>query len=268
MLERLDSRVKEYIDVLAQEVYPEFRYPVSREHYLERCSPVINRILASKIKTTVVDAGCGHAYEAILFAALGAHVIGVDLREDGFEVAVRNVARFRSIFPSLSLELINTDVFSAMRTLKPDVIWARQAISHIHPAEKFIEAAYDCLGKNGLLVINDSNFMNPVVIMQITAEHWKCKKQLRWFVIDKYRDPVTKAVVPYAVERMLTANSINEMFQKSGFEVEALDITGFIPGTVAAKLPKLTLRLESVSKRLPIISNIGAEYTISGRKNI
>ena len=57
MLNKMDSRIQAYLDVLAEEAIPNLRYPVSREHYLRRCHPVIERILGSDTKVTVMDAG-------------------------------------------------------------------------------------------------------------------------------------------------------------------------------------------------------------------
>src|SRR5262245_13090259 len=154
MLEDINSTLKIFLDSI------NLNSPVSREHYLRRCFPVISKILNAQEQIKVIDAGCGHAHEAILFSALGADVIGIDLREDGFKVALDNIKKFRSIFPSLNVNLINRDLFVAMKSLRADVVWVRQAISHIHPAEHFIDLAYRTLNRNGLLVINDSNVMN------------------------------------------------------------------------------------------------------------
>jgi SAM-dependent methyltransferase len=263
MLEDGSLTLKTYLDLRGQSV-PHFNYPVSREHYLQRCWPVIDRILTSE-KIKVIDAGCGHAYESILFAALGAEVTGIDLRHDGFQVALDNVKTYRSTFPSLKIELVNRDIFAAMQELEADVIFVRQAFSHIHPAEKFIELAYQRLKKHGILVINDSNWINPLEMMEVTAEHWRHGK-LRWFVTDKYKDPVTNVVVPYAVERMMTPMAVKKMLCASGFTAEGLDITGYLPVSIASKVPGIALGLESIIKKLPLISRLGAEYTITGLK--
>ena len=263
MLEDGRHTLKTYLDLRGKSL-PHFNYPVSREHYLQRCWPVINRILTNgNIK--VIDAGCGHAYESILFAALGADVTGIDLRQDGFQVALDNVKTYRSIFPSLKIDLVNRDIFAAMQELDADVIFVRQAFSHIHPAERFIELAYQRLKKNGILVINDSNWINPLEMMEVTLEHWRHGK-LRWFVTDKYRDPVTQVVVPYAVERMMTPMRVNQMLCASGFTAAGLEITGYLPVSIASKVPRFALGLESIIQKVPLISRLGAEYTITGLK--
>lgn len=264
MLEHVNATLKLYLDERGKQLR-HFTYPVSREHYLQRCWPVIDRILTSKQKVTVIDAGCGHAYEAILFSALGAAVIGIDLREEGFRVAVENINYFRSMFPSLDLQLVNRDLFAAMNGLKADIIHVKQAFSHIHPAEKFVELAFRCLHPNGILVINDSNWLNPLEMVGVTTEHMRHKK-LGWFVTDRFRDPVSQVIVPYAVERMMTPLTAKKMLLQSGFLVDAVDITGYVPVSIASKLPRLTLSLESVVKRIPIASHLGADYTITGRK--
>jgi SAM-dependent methyltransferase len=265
MLEAGNKILKTYLDLRAQTV-PHFNYPVSREHYLQRCWPVISRILTSNENVTVVDAGCGHAYESILFAALGAEVIGIDLREDGFQVALKNIEDFRSTFHLLRIHLINRDIFAAMQDLDADVIFVRQAFSHIHPAEDFVNLAYRRLKRNGILVINDSNWINPLELIEVTIEHWQHGK-LGWFVTDKYRDPITKEVVPYAVERMMSPTAVRKMLRASGFAVEDVDLTGFLPISIASRAPRMALGVEAIVKRLPVISRLGAEYTITGIKN-
>lgn len=265
MLEDANPLLKKYLDIRAK-AHKHFGYPVSREHYLQRCWPVIDRILRSNETVTVIDAGCGHAYESILFAALGADVIGIDLREDGFRGALENIKMFRPEFPSIQIELINRDIFAAMASLRSNVVYVRQAFSHIHPAEKFVELAYRSLALNGILVINDSNWLNPLEMIEVTREHWKHRK-LGWFVSDEFRDPVTHEVVPYAVERMMTPAVVAGMLRDSGFIVKELDITGFIPLVIASRMPSLAMSLEGCFKKLPLVSKLGAEYTITGERN-
>jgi len=261
MLENINSTLKIFLDSV------NISSPVSREHYLQRCLPVVNTILNRKEKVTVIDAGCGHAYESIFFSALGADVIGIDLREDGFKVAIDNIKKFRLIFPSLNINLINRDIFAVLADSHADIIWVRQAISHIHPAEKFIDLAYQSLNKNGLLVMNDSNALNPLAMVQTLATYWQEKRKLTWFVTDQYKDPVTNATVPYAVERILRPSTLKKMLVKSGFHIDLVDITGYVPVSIASKLPRISLRFESIIRKLPFISQIGMEYTIVGKKN-
>jgi SAM-dependent methyltransferase len=260
MLEHTNKTLKVFLDSIR------ITSPISREHYLQRCWPVVDRILKSKEIVTVVDAGCGHAHEAILFAALGAEVVGIDLREDGFRVALDNIKRFRSIFTELNIKLINRDLFAAMESLRADIVWVRQAISHIHPAEKFIDVACQTLNKNGMLVINDSNAMNPLVMVETAVEHWKHANTFKWYVTDKYKDPVTNETVPYAVERVLSSAGLRRMFRSSGLEMTALDFTGYVPVSIASMLPYATLGFEASLRRLPLMSHIGMEYTIVGKK--
>jgi SAM-dependent methyltransferase len=261
MLEEKHKTLKKFLDEMKIDA------PVSRQHYLQRCWPVITKILNSCEIITVIDAGCGDAYESILFAALGAHVTGIELREDRFKLAVDNVEKFRSTFPDMNISLINRDVFATLRSMKADVVWVRQAISHIHPAEKFIEIAADCLNSNGLLVINDSNGTNPLVAAETVLEHWKHAKTLNWFVTDQYKDPVTKQTVPYAVERLLTTHALKRMLQNARFKEIGVDFTGYVPVSVATKLPQFAHGLEALLKEIPVLSMIGREYTVVGKKN-
>ena len=240
--------------------------PSSREHYLQRCWPVVNRILNAKKKIRVLDAGCGHAHESILFAALGADVVGVELREDGYKIALQNVAKYQAIFGPLSIVLLNTNIFAAFDRLRPDVIWVRQAISHIHPAERFVQMAAQRLENDGLLVINDSNGMNPLVMIETAIEHWRGRKTFKWYVTDKYKDPITHEPVPYAVERVMSSAGMKRMLLASGFREVHADFTGYVPVFLAARLPKIALNFEASFKKIPLISKIGIEYTVVGRK--
>jgi hypothetical protein len=65
---------------------------------------------------------------------------------------------------------------------------------------------------------------------------------------------------------MQRAHGIQKTLRNCGFHIEALDITGYVPVTVAARLPQTTLRIESMIKRLPVVSHFGADYTVCGRK--
>lgn len=104
----------------------------------------------------VLDAGCGYGTFALLFARLGADVTAVDIRPDRLDVARWRSACMRSIAHACPVSFQRMDVAHAIDGTF-DLVWVYNAISHIDPAESFLEQVREHLRPGGVLVIGDAN---------------------------------------------------------------------------------------------------------------
>jgi len=229
--------------------------------YAHQVHWAIRRIQSTKPPLRILDAGCGLGTESILFAMLGAWVVGVDLWEENLRVA-RNRARYWEQISGnrLSLQFLRTNLLRYRPTQRFDLVYAREAISHIHPIDTFLQIAYEQLNPGGDLVICDSNAWHPYI--QLVA--WRARGSRKYTTIV---DPETNEPVPYAVERVLSVQEIRHFLEEAGFEVVHWTGFGFFPVRIVTSwtFPWL-VRLAEWLERSPRTASLGTRYVIVGRK--
>lgn len=143
----------------------------------------------------VLDAGCGYGTFSLLFAAVGADVIGADLRPDRLAVAERRRAyHASSTGPALCARFERRDLAHDWGE-SFDVVWVYNALSHIDPLEPFLERVARHLTPGGVLVVGDINGDNPA--------HRRRVGGLRTEVHQEYVAPDGRRYA-YAIERLLS----------------------------------------------------------------
>lgn len=217
-----------------------------------------------KLDIKVLDAGCGTGSDSILCGILGADVVGVDLSEERLTVANKRAKFYHSnLDRPLNCRFYAQSVFDLPDNDNYDIICSRQSISHIEPADKFIELAYLHLKEGGKLIVNDSNDLNPYVYIQT-----KIAQRREGGTYTTTKNPRTGEDVPYARERMFTALSIKNLLIKKGFSVEILAVQGFCPyiSPLNYRSKNFSYYFNNIFKRVPIIRLFGGTYTVVGRK--
>lgn len=212
--------------------------------------------------TKILDAGCGLGSDSILCGILGADATGVDLSEERLAVANKRFSFYESkLGRSINTKFLAKSVFDFAENY--DIIWSRQSISHVDPAAKFVEFAYSHLNKEGKLIINDSNGLNPYVYIQAKREHWRSGG-----IHTTKKNPKTGEAVSYARERMFTVLSIEDILRRSGFQIDAVDVRGFCPylSFPHYKSKGISYYLNSIFHRIPGIRMFGGTYTVVGVK--
>ena len=105
--------------------------------HLSEKEQVLNLIRGTSGPITILDAGCGRGTDALLFAFLGADVVGVDINRRAVEFANSRKDFFREKGgESLSCRFAQGDVIKQVEEKQFDVVWIREAVSHIHPLEE------------------------------------------------------------------------------------------------------------------------------------
>ncbi|MEA1958958.1 MAG: class I SAM-dependent methyltransferase [Chloroflexota bacterium] len=213
------------------------------------------------IGTDILDAGCGLGTESILCGILGAKVIGVDLVEERLDIASKRLDLYRGILcEPIAVTFWPGSIFDVSGAF--DVIYAKQSISHIDPAERFLRFSYEHLKPGGKLIIVDENALNPYVYLQCRRA-----RSERGGLYTKLENPRTGEVVSYAQERIFTVPSIKQRLINNGFEIRDIHMDGFCPYIpVMIKAEDLAYYVESLFSRLPGVNMFGACYTITARK--
>ncbi len=222
---------------------------------------VVEDLLSSAADgVSLLDAGCGLGTESLLYSMLGAKVTSVDLRDSRIKIAQKRQARFeRLLGVTLDADFRQGSVFSLGDQSQFDRIWISEAISHIDPAEDFLDMTHKLLKPGGLLYVADSNgFFIPNQLKQLRE---------RGLTIH-----TTMSVgeggeeVPYAVERIVRPGHICSVIRKCGFRVDYVESHLIWRNRFGDALFR---RVYLPIERLPLLGTIlGRTYLVIGRKSL
>ena len=179
----------------------------------------------------VLDAGSGFGTFAMLFAALGADVVGIDLREDRVQVAL---TRLEALTAKGGARLpLKLDLASVTDRLGGpfDLIWTYNALSHIDPPADFLSRARESLADGGVLVVADINGAHPAHRRRLGALRSEVRQSWTGADGEAHR---------YAVERTFTPGELRRLFEHTGFRVTHHEVLYLsptrLPGLVSERL--------------------------------
>lgn len=238
--------------------------------YAARLSPLLREILR-RDSPRLLDAGSGMGSEAILAALLGAEVTGMDLVPFKTDFALSRVPFFQEACRRpLRLQFRTAHVIRHLQESPGyDILWANEAVSHIHPAEDFFKAAYRGLRPGGVLIIADANALNPVA-------RWRASRirgGRNWYV---HRQTVPQCAAPLdevAEERLFSSLALPRMLRKEGFRVRRLDMHGFLGSFFLPRawqfiplVGRAAACFQNAARRLPGIRRLGSSMTVIAEK--
>jgi SAM-dependent methyltransferase len=236
-----------------------------------RLVPLVRVASALPRGSMAVDIGCGVGTEVILLGALGLRAVGVDLKSNRLEHARRRVSYWTQVVGRpIDVDFVGEDVFGFLRRggmRGASLVYVKEALSHVHPAEDFIAMIGDVLEPPAQVMIVESNPTNPAVAVGHIRE-WK---GFRYAVTRDHVDPRSGAVVPYAHERTFAPGHLGGLLAREGFEVESLEFGGFVGGSVLPEramdvLGRPLLGLDSALRRMPVIRRLGGYYCLQARR--
>jgi SAM-dependent methyltransferase len=236
---------------LADPRHERHRYTRTRENFVAR------RIMA-RTAPRVLDCGCGLGSEAILFACLGATVTGVDLKPERLAVAASRRDRYaRLLGRDLAVELLLENLFDLDYENEFDLIWVKEAISHIHPLPEFYAWALRALRPGGELLVSDPNAENARKRRSVEATR-------HGPLISTFPHPRTGERIPYADERILTIPELVAGVRAAGFAVGEIEC--FLPGQ--SSTPGWFWRgvMRPLNHFLPLARRLGDEYCVAAVK--
>jgi len=198
-----------------------------------------------------LDAGCGVGPESLLFGLFGAEVIGVDLIPERLKLAVERKKFFESLLGDhLSIHFLNRDVFEVIQNQKFNAIWLREAISHIHPLEEFLDKLYQIMEPGAEIYISDTNWSNPINKVRLIRNYWRRYKFFHrlgeagtFFVHSKYYDPVSGQSVRMVEERLFTLWKTQKLLRQAKFKIVQARTIGILPKRAISSLFPSRIRL-------------------------
>lgn len=236
-----------------------------RQHLYERLYSsrlgYISNLLPTLKRPLILDAGCGLGSESILFSIFGANVLGVDLNKERLKIAEKRKIFYKDLMRG-KVEFIPANVFEVIKETKFDVVWMNESISHIHPAEQFLELLYERLNPGGRVIISEGNGSNLYLLVKrfLKTGHWSWKSR---FVQETGRG----CKVGYAVERLFSIGEIAKVLKDAGYAVGYIEFTYFIPNlsSIGHKVSKGTERFERWLERKKFARMVALSYRIEGK---
>ena len=157
----------------------------------------------------------------------------------------------------LEMELRLDNLFDLSYEGEFDIIWVKEAISHIHPLPDFFAFARRALKAGGELVITDPNAENA--------------RKRRWVearrhgpVITTFPHPRTGEPIPYADERILVIPELLADLQAHGFVIGEVEC--YLPGQSSTPSWLWRAALRPLNHVLPLTRKLGDEYCVAAQR--
>ncbi len=238
------------------------RYLARRQHEVNRYTRtrenfILRRVLATNAPR-ILDCGCGLGSESILFASQGARVTGIDLKPARLAVAEARRERYaRLLGRPLAIDFRLENLFDLDYRAEFDIIWVKEAISHIHPLPDFYAFALRALRPGGQLVITDPNAGN------LRKRRW-VEARRHGPVITTFPHPRTGVPIPYADERILTIPQIKGDLVQHGFRIAELEC--YLPGQSSTPLWFWKAVMRPLNHCLLLTRRLGDEFIVAAVK--
>lgn len=246
-----DLRQKERINASA------YRYSIRNIRALN--------LLEIRSKARILDCGSGIGSESLLFAMKGADVVACEVRKEAISVAEKRYAKYENRITEGTIRFRNTAVANILLDEKFDIIYLQEAISHIHPAEQFLEMSIEALNPGGVLYITDTNSLSPIARLGLI----KRDRRFRYVVI-KVFDHEKGAEIEYAGERLFSSRKVKRILRKLGYQDIQVYQYGFLPILRIKRTGHCYCYfvIENLISKIPIINSLSLGYVIiASRKN-
>jgi len=186
------------------------RGAVVRETMVSRLQYALEWLMRRGPGARVLDAGCGLGTESLLFGQIGAEVVGVDLYEKYVTAAQERLEQFEAhIGKRLNVRLSAMNLFDISPDDPFDLIYCREAISHIEPVSDFLDFSYSRLAPRGQLVVSDAN--GTCLANQLDRLRIRGRRCLQTEV-----DPASGSEVQVAHERILSIPRLKRELRGAG----------------------------------------------------
>jgi 2-polyprenyl-3-methyl-5-hydroxy-6-metoxy-1,4-benzoquinol methylase len=239
-----------------------YRYNWRRR--IEQVARLLRALAQDGEEVRILDAGCGYGTESILWGGLARNVrvLAVDCDPRLIRAARERLRYYaETLGRPLSVEFVNDDAVNVLSGGGFDMVWAMEAVSHIHPAERFLAAAAAALAPGGYLAVSDSNLLNPIMALQV----WR----LRWRgVLTDERRTEAGLRVRMVCERLFSRLGMLARLRGLGLAIRHCEVHVFFPPWLPASggLFSLAGAWDRLLGAVPGLKELGGVYTIVAQK--
>ena len=226
--------------------------------------------------SVVLDAGCGCGTDSILFAALGARVVAVNLSAEELGVAERRICYYEKTWGRrLNIRLVRSDLNRYAPDEEFSLAWLASVLAVIEDQEALLERIFRSTRRRGEIRVVDYNLLHPPFLwgewrrrswargrspeFSRQASYWGMvrragRRGARFF-------PLTEGGL-FDDAQFFTPGTLRSLLRKVGFRVLPPRFSGCTPLFSA---PAST-SLEKILSRLPGWKVLGRAYLITGVK--
>jgi SAM-dependent methyltransferase len=226
--------------------------------------------------SVVLDAGCGCGTDSILFAALGARVVAVNLSAEELGVAERRVRFYEKTWGRrLNITLVRSDLNHYAPDEELSLAWLASILAVIEDQEALLERIFRSTRRRGKIMVVDYNLWHPPFIWG----EWRRRRSagsrspefLRqanyWGMVRRAERsgarffPLTEGGL-FADAQFFTPGTLRSLLRRVGFRVLPPRYSGCTPLSSAPA----SASLENVLSRLLGWKVLGRAYLMAGVK--
>ncbi len=232
------------------------RASFARAHNLARWTVAYDycmRAFSDSGRPRLLDFGCGVGTHSLALAACGMEVLGVDLSVDAIQCARHRSEAWRTaglIAGDVTFE-IGSGVTTDSTGSQFDVVLFHESLAHVGERSMLWEAIVARLRPGGLVVIAESNALNPAV--RLGNRRRRMSGQLG--VLDSR----------YVHKSLRSSKRLRKELDDAGIHVLSTRYIGFSPGMLWRTAPVAARRLERVASRTPLVRQLAVSFTLVGR---
>ncbi len=254
------------------------RYPpelVSAIYVSRRMVPV--KAILETPNPLVLDAGCGCGSDSILFAALGAKVLSVNLAAE--EVAIGEKRR-RYYEEKLEQELHINYVHADLNDYVPEekdvsLTWLASILAVIEDQETFIKRIFHSTRPGGRVVVVDYNLQHPPFLWnewlrrkRALAKSPEFSQRANFWGMVRRKGREGARFFPANSDglfddvQFFTPGTLKSLLRKVGFQV----LPPLFTGCAIPLFGQFSVRVEYMLSRLPGWKSLGRAYLVTGVK--
>ncbi len=223
------------------------------EHFARRMDYFSRMDLEGK---QFLDVGCGPGTEVLWAALRGANTTGIELHQLSLQTARKRLEILKRHFP-VSVTLLDRNLLELEGQF--DFILLRETFHHLEPRERVVEKLAQLLSDDGVLVIEETNGLNPII-------------QLKYLLIRGRNTITTKrrddgVTYLFGNERITTARNLDGMFSKVGIAGRAEHFR-LLPTALAriAPIARACWHFERMFKDLLMLRPFYLHYSWVGKR--
>jgi SAM-dependent methyltransferase len=208
-------------------------------HFYQPITLAVRRFFGASRCPRILEIGCGSGSTSILFALLGARVVGLDVDADMISACQKRKRLYEDHFGSLPLEFVRGDALALDGDRRDgfDGVHALFSFNDMRPTSRLLPSLGRSLNPGGSLVITDGS----------------------------QQSVVNRTFRPRDV---LTPRQLGEALQRCGFDSLETSFRCIVPPRVFALMPatELWVRLERVLGRAGVLPWLASSYTVMARR--
>ncbi len=225
----------------------------------------------------VLDAGCGFGSDTILFAALGARVLSINLSDEEIAIAQKRAHYYEEILSQrLEITWVQADLNNYLPAGKDfSLTWLASVLAIIRDQEAFLRRVFGATKRKGKIMIVDYNLLHPPFLWNEWLRRRRAMQksqefayQANFWTMVRRRGRKGARFFPlngdglFDDAQFFTPGTLKSLLRQVGFQALPPRFTGCAPPF----FHEASVPLEHLFSRIPGWNALGRAYLITGIK--